>query len=232
MINKIIFLVSFILVSKTCYSKTCNEYNNQKAWIWPLSHKRIQSSSLSELFLLQLRFQKKTLFFEKLGPAPHKIENKKMTIVMRLQSLPLVEDLIKNYLILKKDWNQRGTEVTGLQLDFDSPTGQLDTYADYLLKLKSKLASEEKLSITGLPDWINQSSSFQTKLLQSDIVIYFQMYQGNVPALKTNEYLDFLNKYKLKYAVGFLPDQNINETRINVLNTTKNFEGILCFYRN
>jgi Protein of unknown function (DUF3142) len=48
----------------------------------------------------------------------------------------------------------RGSQVTGMQLDFDVPDRMLSKYAEVLDKIRGLIPMGTKLSITGLPAWV------------------------------------------------------------------------------
>ena len=74
---------------------------------------------------------------------------------------------------------QQHTRVSGLQLDFDVPTRLLGRYERILRSLRSDLKPGTKLSITGLPTWM-QSIELRSTLKQVDFWIP-QFYGGEIP---------------------------------------------------
>ncbi len=77
-----------------------------------------------------------------------------------------------------------GTDVHGLQLDLDIPNRLLEKYAEVLRRLRGLLPPDTKLSITGLPAWI-ESDDLGLVLYQVDFWIP-QFYGGNIPTLITD----------------------------------------------
>lgn len=74
---------------------------------------------------------------------------------------------------------QQRARVLGLQIDFDVPTRLLERYERILKSLRSDLKPGTKLSITGLPTWI-QSSALRSTLKQVDFWIP-QFYGNEIP---------------------------------------------------
>ncbi|WP_341536061.1 DUF3142 domain-containing protein [Aeromonas veronii] len=72
---------------------------------------------------------------------------------MRVNTLPLSADHKKLLVMLYQEWLKAGAKVTGIQIDFDAATRQLDRYATSLQQLRQVLPAECKLSVTGLLDW-------------------------------------------------------------------------------
>ena len=74
---------------------------------------------------------------------------------------------------------QQHARVVGLQIDFDVPTRLLERYERILRSLRSDLKPGTKLSITGLPTWM-QSSALRSTLTQVDFWIP-QFYGAEIP---------------------------------------------------
>jgi hypothetical protein len=74
---------------------------------------------------------------------------------------------------------QDGASIVGLQLDFDVPTRLLREYAELLRKVRSRLAAALKLSITGLPTWMD-SADLAGALAICDFWIP-QLYGAQIP---------------------------------------------------
>ena len=70
--------------------------------------------------------------------------------------------LVKTYELDTARARSDGATVTGLQLDFDIPTRLLPRYERLLRKVREVLPPGTKLSITGLPTWMDSSALNQT----------------------------------------------------------------------
>lgn len=76
-------------------------------------------------------------------------------------------------------WKAAGNPVAGLQVDFDTATGRLDGYAEFLRSLRARLPEGMKLSVTGLMDWSangDPAALASLKGVVDEVVI--QTYQG------------------------------------------------------
>lgn len=62
----------------------------------------------------------------------------------------------------------REVPVAGIQLDIDSPTGQLSEYAKFLREVRRKLPPGVQLSITALLDWFRPGTAIRDVLAQVD----------------------------------------------------------------
>ena len=55
--------------------------------------------------------------------------------------------------VLAQRWRDAGVALTGVEIDHDCATAQLDAYADWLRQLRAALPPATRLSITALPAW-------------------------------------------------------------------------------
>jgi hypothetical protein len=76
---------------------------------------------------------------------------------------------------------KEGARVAGLQLDFDVPTRLLARYGRVLKTARASLPANTRLSITGLPTWMNADASLRETLEAVDFWIP-QLYGAEIPA--------------------------------------------------
>ena len=74
-----------------------------------------------------------------------------------------------------------GARVAGLQLDIDVPTRLLARYGRVLKTARASLPANTRLSVTGLPTWMNASASLREALEAVDFWIP-QLYGAEIPA--------------------------------------------------
>lgn len=74
-----------------------------------------------------------------------------------------------------------GARVAGLQLDFDVPTRLLARYGRVLKTARASLPANTRLSITGLPTWMNADASLREALESVDFWIP-QLYGAEIPS--------------------------------------------------
>lgn len=228
---KLLILIVFIFsYNQNVYSNECQKNNNKMAWIWPNAHSKFKELTSESLYLLQGTFFRKNNKFETMGISPYPVPEKKITIVLRLQTLPTKSLLLTNFLEKTRLWNLHNVSVEGIQLDFDSPTLKLNDYSNYLLAFRSLLPKEYNMSITGLADWINNSGKFQKDLKNSQITIFYQLYKEKMAFENAILYLKSLEKYKLPFVVGLLPTQSIPDESLINLAKNNNFKGTICFF--
>ena len=64
-------------------------------------------------------------------------------------------EVIQKILALLQDWQAKGTNLAGIEIDHDSASSKLAAYNAFLRELKSQLPHTLKLSITSLPAWLS-----------------------------------------------------------------------------
>lgn len=64
-------------------------------------------------------------------------------------------------------WRRSGVRLAGIEIDHDCATARLPAYAHWLGSVRSLLQNQERLSITGLPTWL-QSRDLEAVLAQVD----------------------------------------------------------------
>jgi len=74
-----------------------------------------------------------------------------------------------------------GARVAGLQLDIDVPTRLLARYGRVLKTARASLPANTRLSVTGLPTWMNASASLRGALEAVDFWVP-QLYGAEIPA--------------------------------------------------
>src|SRR5207253_325174 len=97
----------------------------------------------------------------------------------RLDEAALASTLTETYAMDAVRASSDGAKVVGLQLDFDVPTRLLPHYERALRKMRERLPSGTKLSITGLPTWMDSPSLNET-LSAVDFWIP-QLYGAEIP---------------------------------------------------
>jgi Protein of unknown function (DUF3142) len=76
---------------------------------------------------------------------------------------------------------KEGARVVGLQLDLDVPTRLLSRYGRVLQTARASLPANTRLSITGLPTWMNASATLRETLRAVDFWVP-QLYGAEIPA--------------------------------------------------
>lgn len=129
---------------------------------------------------------------------------KELWLVVRADRIDWSEATYRQLIDAAQMWNVAGN-LTGVQVDFDSSTGQLAGYAEFLAGLRGKLPKEFKLSATGLMDWpANASEADLAALAGSLDEIVVQTYQGRDTVPGYARYLAALDRLPLPYRVAIV----------------------------
>jgi hypothetical protein len=102
-------------------------------------------------------------------------------------------------------WRAAGQPVTGLQIDFDSGTRQLERYGRFLRDLRARLPAGYRLSITGLLDWSSQANPAELAALRNTIdEIVLQTYQGTRTISSYRAYIASLLRLRIPFKIGLV----------------------------
>ncbi len=166
--------------------------------------------------------------YKRLGLYPHPLRRKNFYLSYRLEGqLPDVATMAAIFTSAAKDWQRHGVIVRGVQLDFDSPTGKLLYYGNFLHTLRQQLPPHYALSITGLGDWIGNTHAMRPIVATTNEVV-FQLYQGWYPLPNMHAYVTQLARYPLPFKVGLLARYN-NKNWLAQLQKNSNFKGVVYF---
>ena len=123
-------------------------------------------------------------------------------LVVRAERLDWSEAAFDQLLNQVRRW-KRGGVLTGVQVDFDSSTGGLGRYAEFLSEMRARLPAGLQLSATGLMDWpANASKADLAKLGSALDEIVVQTYQKTETAPDYARYLAHLGRLDVPYRIA------------------------------
>lgn len=129
---------------------------------------------------------------------------KELWLVVRAERTDWGEGAYTQLLAAADRWNGDG-RLTGIQIDFDSSTGELKGYAQFLKGLRQRLPRGLKLSATGLLDWpANASSADLAAMANALDEIVIQTYQGSTTIPRCAEYIDAVRRLPLPYRIALV----------------------------
>lgn len=110
--------------------------------------------------------------------------------------------------------------ISGLQIDYDSPSGKLDSYAEFLESLRQELPPQAHLSITALLDWFRPSTSISRVIDAIDEFVP-QFYDaattreagGIAEPIDASKWASIFNRYGTPYRIGVSTFGRISRTR-------------------
>jgi hypothetical protein len=148
-------------------------------------------------------------------------------LVYRIENLTFKDELVDLFKTDLVRWRSRGNLVSGIQLDFDSPSKKLNLYIDFIKDFKKELNPDLKLSITGLADWASSGDKNVLKELSltTDEII-FQLYEGANEIPFVDQYLRSIKNLDVPFKLGLLENQRYI---INNFQHNNNLKGIVIF---
>lgn len=99
----------------------------------------------------------------------------------RVDEAALARAAVETFRVDSERASKEGARVAGLQLDIDVPTRLLARYGRVLKTARASLPANTRLSVTGLPTWMNARASLGEALEAVDFWIP-QLYGGEIPA--------------------------------------------------
>ena len=131
-------------------------------------------------------------------------ETDALWLVIRAERLDWGEGAYTGLLAEAERWTATG-RLAGVQVDFDSSTGGLRGYADFLAGLRKRLPPELKLSATGLMAWPANASSDDLAAMASALdEIVVQTYQHTTTLPDAERYLQGTKRLGMPYRVALV----------------------------
>ncbi|WP_051526587.1 DUF3142 domain-containing protein [Alkanindiges illinoisensis] len=185
-----------------------NAHHYHSFWLWGNVNPAPYLANTTELYLLQGEVSFSNVLqqptFTAQGMGLTTIKPAKIWLVYRTTTLQWSPELIQAIIRRLDSWQRYGNQVIGLQIDFDSATGQLEQYAKFLQSIRQQLPSQYQLSATGLLDWSNASANTILSLghVLNEIVI--QTYQGTRTINNYRAYLPALGRLNIPFKIGLV----------------------------
>jgi hypothetical protein len=220
-------ITTSILIIIFAFNKPEDKLPETAYWLWA-GITANDAPPHSNLYVYQGQITEKT--YERLGLYPYPIDHKNLYLVFRLEgNLPEATRVVEIFMNNEAMWEKHSVKLTGIQLDFDSPTAKLLIYSDFLHEIRKQLPKQYKLSITGLGDWAIHGAKETMHLIANNTdEIVFQLYQGRTQLTSIASYISGLKKYPYPFKIGLLHN-NKSVVEISELNSNANFKGIIYF---
>lgn len=140
-----------------------------------------------------------------LRPEAPSVHHAEVWLTLRAERLDWAEPVFGQLLHDAARWEDAGTRLVGIQIDFDARTRGLADYAEFLTKLRRRLPGKYLLSVTGLMDWSangNAAGLAQLRGVVDEVVI--QTYQGRRTIPGYAGYLPSLARLPMPYKIGLV----------------------------
>lgn len=212
------------------YQVNADDYSS--FWIWGRISSASYLSKAKELYILQgeIRLDPYSLKSKVTpqGVSVLNIPHQKVWLVFRNHHLNWENAELTTILDRARQWENKGNQIVGIQIDYDSHTKDLKNYALFIQEVRKQLPQKYKLSVTGLMDWTNHQDIGTLKLLQQNLnEMVIQTYQGSTTIHNYQAYLKKIPALQIPYKVGIVQhghwDKNI------ILNQDQNFKGYVVF---
>lgn len=123
-------------------------------------------------------------------------------LVVRADRLDWGEGAYAQLLDAARSWDRDG-RLTGVQIDFDSSTGELRNYAAFLADMRRRLPNGLKLSATGLMDWPANARDADLAAMRGALdEIVIQTYAGTTTIPEYPRYLAAAKRLGMPYRVA------------------------------
>lgn len=132
------------------------------------------------------------------------VETGEFWLVVRAERLDWSDEAMAQLLAAARQWD-RGGRLTGIQVDFDSSTGELGDYASFLASIRAQLPDKWQLSATGLMDWpANASDEDLAAMAGSLDEIVVQTYRHTTTQADYRRYLVATDRLHLPYRIALV----------------------------
>jgi Protein of unknown function (DUF3142) len=235
--RRLALFLSLFLWSGLAQAQTVSARDYDAYWLWAGVNARPELKQAKTVYLLQGqvgetgRLPNRTVRLIAQGGAVAKITNQDIWLVYRAHNLRWTPAVYSQILARLKRWEQTGSAIKGIQIDFDSATKHLDQYASFLRDLRNRLPSQYQLGITGLLDWSSQGDSVALASL-GDVVdeVILQTYQGRHTIKGYQDYLAHLDRVRIPFKIGLVENGAWDPPAS--ISANPNFHGYVVFLLN
>lgn len=203
-------------------------------WLWSGINSQPVLKKARSIYLLQGQIvsnYRGNSHFIKQGNPITPLNHQQLWLVYRAHTLNWSDNVLDTLAKQLHFWRIQGVEITGIQIDFDVPTYQLEGYITFLDKIRAWLPNQYKLSITGLLDWgCNADIDSINQLANIVDEVVFQTYQGTQTITNYQQYLNKIQHSKIPFKIGLI--QQGEWQAPPYLSTNPYFKGYIVFLQN
>jgi hypothetical protein len=199
------FCLALALAASAAAADRVDPADYRQFWLWGGVRPGAFVDAAETLYLLQGRiaFGAAGPEFARQGVAPFLRARGEIYLVYRLQTLDWDARLLASILNQIRAWEQAGSRIAGIQLDFDARTPKLAFYAAFLRQVRRDLPPAYRLSVTGLLDWSTGGSPEAFAAMSGTVdEIVFQAYRGRQTIANYRDYLHAVARLGLPFKIG------------------------------
>ncbi|MET0611704.1 MAG: DUF3142 domain-containing protein [Pseudomonas caspiana] len=228
-------LVSVLQIASASAAVDAEDYD--AFWLWGGVSSQEVLAKARTLYVLQGQISSsrserhRRVNFVAQGMAVSRLPQEELWIVYRAHTLRWPDAVYTQLLGQLNRWQQTGSNVAGIQIDFDARTRYLDEYVEFLRDLRQRLPDNYRLSITGLMDWSSNADASvigELKGVIDEVVV--QTYQGRHSIPDYKAYLPRLSRLGLPFKVGLI--QGGEWSAPAYLERSEGFLGYVVFLQN
>lgn len=184
-----------------------NAEDHHAFWLWSAVRPQPVLAQAESIYILQGQISERrgqTRFIPQ-GIATPRLRHGQIWLAYRVETLQWSDSIYQNIAQQIIRWKTQGNPVTGIQIDFDARTLQMQQYITFLQELRRRLPAPYALSITGLLDWSNHTSPALVNQLAGVVdEVVVQTYQGRTTISNYADYLPRLAQLRIPFKVGLV----------------------------
>jgi hypothetical protein len=225
------FCLALALAASAAAADRVDPADYRQFWLWGGVRPGAFLDAAETLYLLQGRiaFGAAGPEFSRQGVAPFLAEGE-IFLAYRLQTLDWDARLVASILNQIRAWEQAGSRIAGIQLDFDARTPKLAGYAAFLQQVRRDLPPTYRLSVTGLLDWSVGGSPEAFAAMSGTVdEIVFQTYRGRQTIPTYRDYLDAVARMRLPFKIGLVEGGAWDPSEERRLAASAFYRGVVVF---
>jgi len=143
--------------------------------------------------------------------ATESLKNHRISLLFRVYSLKNPDDIIEIINTIISKWEYKGVEVSGIQLDYDSPSSGLHEYAKFVSVLHEYTRIQNiELSVTGLVTWLLDNDDGAKELSRHVEYIVYQLYNNYRPLDNVEKYFSSIQSISYPYMIGITTSEKFH----------------------
>jgi hypothetical protein len=223
------FCLALAVAASAAAADRVDPADYRQFWLWGGVRPGTFLQEAETLYLLQGRIAAGPEFAHQ-GVAPFFAAKSDIYPVYRLQTLDWDARLIAGILNQIRAWEQAGSHIAGIQLDFDARTPKLADYAALLKHVRRDLPHAYRLSVTGLLDWSTGGSPEAFTAMAGTVdEIVFQTYRGRQTIANYRDYLSAVARLRLPFKIGVVEGGAWDRSEERRLAASPFYRGVVVF---
>lgn len=213
-----IILAIFLVPPAICLSEeTVSAEKYEEFFLWAGVKQQSVLNKASAVYILfgEVREENNDVIIPLKANVPE-VHHTQVWLTLRVETINWTKDILEHLKSELSLWDEKNSQLVGLQIDFDANTHAIDTYSTFLKNLRSEIPKKFKISITGLMDWVVLGDKYDLIALEKIVdEIVIQTYQGVHTIERYEEYLSKLHRIPLRYKLGLVQNGKFDISLVN-----------------